>query len=81
MQKQKHLQYPAWKHRRTIETPLEDMVKFTPYSASKAARSEYRNLAAGTHVVHTAFTLDELYRSHEKIGAFYELFYTTFARA
>ena len=54
----------AAKQRRTTQSPYdvsaEHVIKFTPYSASYAARSTLHNEAAGTHLFHTAFTFDEL---------------------
>ena len=71
------------RQRRTTESPFdvspEHAVKFTPYSASYAARSRMHNEAAGTHLFHTAFTLDELYKSHRKHGDVYVRFYDTFS--
>ena len=64
--------------RSPYDAPTEDVVKFTPYSASYAARSKKHNEAAGTHLFHTAFTLDELYESHGKPAHFQQRFYDTF---
>ena len=64
--------------RSPYDVPTEDVVKFTPYSASYAARSKKHNEAAGTHLFHTAFTFDELFCSHGKHRDFYERFYSTF---
>ena len=70
------------KKRRTTlspyDAPTEDVVKFTPYSVSFAARSKKHNESAGTHLFHTAFTLDELYASHGKPAYFRQRFYDTF---
>ena len=64
--------------RSPYDVPTEDVVKFTPYSASYAARSKKHSEAAGTHLFHTAFTFDELFCSHGKHRDFYERFYSTF---
>ena len=70
------------KKMRTTRSPYdvstEDVVKFTPYSASYAARSKKHNEAAGTHLFHTAFTFDELCISYGKHKHFYARFYDTF---
>ena len=57
--------------RSPYDAPTEDVVKFTPYSASSADRRKEHNEAAGTHLFHTAFTFDELHESHGKHAHFY----------
>ena len=73
----------ATKKMRTTRSPYdvstEDVVKFTPYSASYAARSKKHNEAAGTHLFHTAFTFDELYKSHGKRPHFTDGFMILFS--
>ena len=76
------LQRRAVKQRRTTQSPhdvsSEHALKFTPYSVSYAACSRLHNEVADTHLFHTAFTLDELFNSWDKLDNFYDGFYNTF---
>ena len=80
---QKVSNFRSVKQRRATQSPYDEstehMLTFTPYSPFPAARSGLHHEAAGTHLFHTAFTLDELYYSHGKNNDFYARFYNTFS--